>query len=122
MPIVHLKPKYRTHLILDNGTHHSAPGTLDLDATLADLGIHDRVPPPLTASERTARVRDLLTCRSGVHHPSNHQGEPARTALPPRCTNSSGTNSPGTFFLYKNWDFNALGTIFEQAVDRRMFD
>ena len=38
-------------------------GAIDLDATLADLGIDDNVPPSLTSSERAARVRDLLTCR-----------------------------------------------------------
>jgi CubicO group peptidase (beta-lactamase class C family) len=79
-------------------------GAIDLDATLADLAIDDNVPPPLTSSERAARVRDLLTCRSGVYHPSNHQTR--SVTLPPR-----GTHQPGTHFLYNNWDFNALGTI-----------
>jgi CubicO group peptidase (beta-lactamase class C family) len=96
---------------------HVADGSLDLDATLAELGIDDSVPPPLTRSERAARVRDLLTCRSGIYHPSNHQGEAARLALPPR-----GSHAPGTYFLYNNWDFNALGTVMEQAAGRSMFD
>lgn len=96
---------------------HVADGTIDLDATLAELGIDDSVPPPLTGGERAARVRDLLTCRSGVYHPSNHQGPEARAALPPR-----GAHRPGTYFLYNNWDFNALGTIFERAIGRSMFE
>jgi CubicO group peptidase (beta-lactamase class C family) len=95
---------------------HVASGSIDLDATLADLGIDDSVPPALTSTERSARVRDLLTCRSGIYHPSNHQGEAARTALPPR-----GVHRPGTYFLYNNWDFNALGTILERAIGRSMF-
>ena len=90
-------------------------GVIDLDATLADLGIDDNVPPPLTSSERAARVRDLLTCRSGVYHPSNHQ---ARSVTLP----SRGTYRPGTHFLYNNWDFNALGTILERHTRKSMFE
>jgi CubicO group peptidase (beta-lactamase class C family) len=92
-------------------------GTIALDATLADLGIDDMVPPPLTGGERAARVRDLLTCRSGVYHPANHQGPQARAALPPQ-----GAYPPGTRFVYNNWDFNALGTILERAIGRSLFD
>lgn len=95
---------------------HVATGAIDLDATLADLGIDDSVPPALTSGERSARVRDLLTCRSGIYHPSNHQGEAVRAVLPPR-----GTHQPGTYFFYNNWDFNALGTILERAIGRSMF-
>jgi CubicO group peptidase (beta-lactamase class C family) len=95
---------------------HVASGAIDLAATLADLGIDDSVPPSLTSEERSARVRDLLTCRSGIYHPSNHQGEAARAALPPR-----GACRPGTCFLYNNWDFNALGTILERVIGRSMF-
>jgi CubicO group peptidase (beta-lactamase class C family) len=96
---------------------HVLAGTIDLDATLAELGIDDSVPPPLTSGERSARVRDLLTCRSGVYHPSNHQGPEARAALPAR-----GAHQPGTQFLYNNWDFNALGTILERRIGRSLFD
>jgi CubicO group peptidase (beta-lactamase class C family) len=94
---------------------HVVDGTIDLDASLADLGIGDRVPPPLTAGERAARVRDLLTCRSGVYHPANHQ--PASAILPGR-----GAHRPGTHFVYNNWDFNALGTILERRIGKSMFD
>jgi CubicO group peptidase (beta-lactamase class C family) len=96
---------------------HVTAGAIGLDATLADLGIDDCVPPPLTDEEREARVADLLTCRSGVYHPSNHQGLAARAALPPR-----GAYRPGTHFVYNNWDFNALGTILERAIGRSMFE
>jgi CubicO group peptidase (beta-lactamase class C family) len=96
---------------------HVLAGTIDLDATLAELGIDDSVPPSLTSAERSARVRDLLTCRSGVYHPSNQQGPEARAALPAR-----GAHRPGTQFLYNNWDFNALGTILERHIGRSLFD
>jgi len=90
-------------------------GSVDLDATLADRGIDDIVPPPLTEDGRTARVRDLLTCRSGVYHPSNHQPPTDRAALPPR-----GSRRPGTHFVYNNWDFNALGTILARRTGLRV--
>jgi len=95
---------------------HVADDRIDLDTTLADRGIDDAVPPSLTAAERSARVRDLLTCRSGIYHPSNHQGAGARAALPPR-----GAHQPGTHF-YDNWDFNALGTILERCTGMSVFD
>jgi CubicO group peptidase (beta-lactamase class C family) len=96
---------------------HVADGRIDLNATLVDLGIDDTVPPSLTAAERSAQVRDLLTCRSGIYHPSNHQGARARAALPPR-----GAHQPGTHFCYNNWDFNALGTILERRSGTSLFD
>lgn len=80
---------------------------LDLDATVGQLGIDDD--PPLTAEEKKATVRMLLEARSGVYHgcvgasPTMLQNTPER-----------GSHPPGTFFYYNNWDFNALGTIFEQ--------
>lgn len=97
--------------------HAVLTGRIDLDASLAELGIDDSVPPRLTDEERTARVRDLLTCRSGVYHPSNHSTPESRAALPPR-----GAYPPGTHFYYNNWDFNVLGTILERATGRSMFD
>ena len=31
-------------------------------------------------------------------------------------------HAPGTFCCYNNWDFNALGTIFEKLIGRSLFD
>jgi len=33
-----------------------------------------------------------------------------------------GSHPPGTFFYYNNWDFNALGTIFEQETGTKIFE
>lgn len=96
---------------------HVLNGTIDLDATLAELDISDSVPPVLNDTEQTARVRDLLTCRSGIYHTSNHQTLQGRADLPPR-----GTYQPGTHFLYNNWDFDTLGTILERSIGRSLFD
>jgi hypothetical protein len=89
---------------------------LDLDTTVGQLGIDDD--PPITAEEKKATVRMLLEARSGVYHSSVGN---TPTMLPER-----GSHAPGTFFYYNNWDFNALGTIFEQqfhtAIGREFRD
>jgi CubicO group peptidase (beta-lactamase class C family) len=91
---------------------HAETGRIDLSDTLADLGIVDI--EPLTPIERSASVRDLLSARSGVYHPSvydtNH-GRPAR-----------GSHAPDTFWFYNNWDFNVLGTILEARCGESLFD
>lgn len=89
-------------------------GRIDLDRTLAELGIDDV--QELTPAERRARVRDLLTARSGVFHPASNGGDDLASA-PPR-----GSQEPGTYYLYSNWDFNALGTIFEQETGVDIYD
>ena len=93
---------------------HVANGTIRLDATLAELGIDDR--GKLTTAEKQATVRDLLSARSGVYHPAQIQGDDFRFA-PPR-----GSQPHGSYFLYNNWDFNALGTIFEMRTGRDIYD
>lgn len=88
-------------------------GEIDLDKTLADLGIDD-TPEPLLASERQARILDLLKARSGVFHPAAYAG---RTDSRPR-----GSEGPGRYFAYNNWDFNTLATILEEETGARVFE
>jgi CubicO group peptidase (beta-lactamase class C family) len=91
-----------------------ADGTIQLGATLDELGIDDI--GGLLAPERRATVRDLLTSSSGVYHP------PATTAGPEQDAPARGSQPPGALFLYNNWDFNALGTIFERCTGRSVLD
>jgi len=91
---------------------HVADGTIDLSMTLADLGIDDNE-PSLTWEEKQATIRDLLKARSGIYHPAIGLEYPQ----PER-----GSHAPGTFWYYNNWDFNALGTIFEQEVGRSLYE
>jgi CubicO group peptidase (beta-lactamase class C family) len=91
-----------------------ADGAISLDATLEELGIDDI--GGLLPVERQARVRDLLTARSGVCHAAStptglEAGAPER-----------GSKKPGEHFFYNNWDFNVLGTIFERCTSRRVFN
>ena len=89
-------------------------GMVSLDATLDELGVDDM--GGLLPLERTARLRDLLTSRSGVYHPPSSPGSDEH-AFPPR-----GTKAPGQHFLYNNWDFNAAGAIFEKVSGVTVFE
>tara|TARA_R110002049_G_scaffold46487_1_gene135102 strand:- start:30868 stop:33489 length:2622 start_codon:yes stop_codon:yes gene_type:complete len=95
---------------------HVAEGTIDLDATLAELGIDDNH-PSLTDIEKSATVRDLLKARSGIYHPSLYQSATMKAKCPPR-----GSHLPNTFWYYNNWDFNTLGAIFEHQTGRSLFE
>ena len=101
-----------------------AEGKIDLTATLKDLGIDDLT--PLTEVEKTATVKDLLSARSGVYIEAAGESSGMKALRPAR-----GSHAPGTFWYYNNWDFTALGTIFDQlsgekniytAFDRRIAD
>jgi CubicO group peptidase (beta-lactamase class C family) len=91
-----------------------ASGKVRLDKTLAELGITDH--GELTPQEQEATIADLLSARSGVYHPASNSGDNLADA-PPR-----GSQKHGAYFLYSNWDFNALGTIFEQETGRNIYD
>ncbi|MCP4201114.1 MAG: serine hydrolase [bacterium] len=92
-----------------------ADGTIDVEATLEELGIDDD--PPLNESEKQARVRDLLMARSGVYHQAACETPGMRDLRPAR-----GSHPPGTFWYYNNWDFNALGAIFRQQTGGDVFE
>ncbi len=89
-------------------------GALDTETSLLELGIDDL--QPLSAEERGARVIDLLGARSGVYHPAAKEPADMRASRPAR-----GSHRPGEFFFYNNWDFNVLGTIFERATGKGVF-
>lgn len=95
---------------------HIAQGHINIDATLEDLGIDD-IPPSLTMEEKQATIRDLLKSRSGVYHKAAGETPVMKENRPQR-----GSHPPNTFFYYNNWDFNALGTIFEQETGTKIFE
>jgi len=95
---------------------HVEQGNISLDVTLQGLNIDD-IPPSLTPEEKQATVRDLLKSRSGVYHEAAAEAPIMIETRPER-----GSHAPGTFFYYNNWDFNALGTIFEQETGTKIFE
>jgi CubicO group peptidase (beta-lactamase class C family) len=90
-------------------------GHIDLQKTMADLGIDDV--PPLTEAEKKAKVIHLLKARSGIYHEAAYESPGMKASRPPR-----GSHPPDTFWYYNNWDFNALGTIFEQETGTKIFE
>lgn len=84
-------------------------GRIDLGKTLAELGIDDQ--PALTDMEKKASIQMLLESRSGIYH-GYVSGTPGMRAVTP----ARGSHMPGSFWYYNNWDFNALGTVFEKVI------
>ena len=87
---------------------------IDLDATLADFAIDEDA--PLTAAERSATIRHVISARSGVYVPaaygaSQERGRPAR-----------GSHAPGTRWFYNNWDFNIAGVVYERATREDLYE
>ncbi|MFC2079536.1 serine hydrolase [Candidatus Bipolaricaulota bacterium] len=84
-------------------------GAIDLSKTLQELGIDDTF--PLTGMEKAATVSDLLKARSGVYIAAAGESQGMVATRPARFS-----HRPGTFWYYNNWDFNTLGTIFDQET------
>lgn len=99
---------------------HLGPGPrqIDLEATLADLGIDDG-PGPLTPKQRQAKVLHLIKSVSGINHPAAAAAGQQRD-LDKRL--GRGENVPGTIWAYSNWDYNALTTVFEQRTGLSVHD
>jgi CubicO group peptidase (beta-lactamase class C family) len=87
-----------------------------LDDTVASLNLDDN-PPSLTPEEKHATVRMLLQARSGIYHAALYETSGMAEKRPER-----GSHPPGTFWYYNNWDFNALGSIYEKAVGHTIFE
>jgi CubicO group peptidase (beta-lactamase class C family) len=95
---------------------HIEEGNIDLSKTMEELDIDD-YEPSLTQIEKQATVFDLIRARSGIYHPALGEGSWMIPMRPERHT-----HAPGTFWYYNNWDFNALGTIFEQETGTKIFE
>jgi len=85
---------------------------ITLNSTLQDYNIDDKN-PELNDLEKQATIRTLLTSSSGVYHKA---AATDNVNLPERNSTKAGEK-----FYYNNWDFNALGTIFEQQTGQKIF-
>lgn len=94
--------------------NHVASGEVKLDKTLAEIGFDDV--GGLSDDEKKATIRHLLSARSGIYHAASNPGDDLASA-PPR-----GSQKPGAYYLYNNWDFNAVGAIFEKETGRNIYD
>lgn len=87
-------------------------GTIDPNKTVKQIGLDDV--GGLLPAEQSATLEHLMTSRSGIYH------EAANDILrsnPPR-----GSQVPGYYYLYNNWDFNAAGTAFEKLTGKNIYD
>ena len=87
--------------------------SININKTLKELDIDDKL--ELTETEKTATIKDLLSVRSGIYHPASNVGD--NKNKPERHS-----KKPGEIFIYNNWDFNALGTIFEKETGITIYD
>lgn len=94
---------------------HVENGSIDLNKTLEELDIDDKT--PLTKQEKNAQIIDLLKARSGVYIPSGSETDEMKKARPKR-----ESHTRDTYWYYNNWDFNVLGTIFNQETKSDIFE
>ncbi len=92
-----------------------AKGQIDIEDTLGSLGIEDKT--PLTEAEKQARIADLLKARSGIYLPAAYESPGMKNSRPKR-----GSRPPGNQWYYNNWDFNALGEIFNKETGDDLFE
>ena len=100
-------------------------GTIDLDETLGELGISDRsyvyggqqYPGELTDLEKTATIFDIITSRSGIYHVAGYSGGNEEEHL-----GEWNTVTPGTKYVYNNWDFDMACHIFNLKVGKDFYD
>lgn len=88
--------------------------TINLDATMGEVGIDDYA--PLSDVERQATIRDLFKARSGVYISTAAETPAMRAARPKR-----GSHAPGTFWYYNNWDFNVLGEVYQRVTGHSLY-
>ncbi len=90
-------------------------GQIDLNATLAELDIDDN--NPLSETEKSATIRQLMQSRSGVYHPATAETVNMASQRPAR-----GAHEPGEAYYYNNWSFNVLGHIFTQLTGKGVLE
>jgi CubicO group peptidase (beta-lactamase class C family) len=98
---------------------YQADKTIDLDKTVEQLGLAEPDRPFLPI-EKTATLFQLLAGRSGIYM-SRGDVAPDKDliqASEPR----RGSEFPGMYFHYNDWDFNAAGTAFEKLTGKNIYD
>ena len=89
-------------------------GTINLTQTLEELEMDDI--EGLMDIEKKATVNHLATARSGIFHNPSYGGDDRKNVL------RRGSVEPGTYYLYNNWDFNAVGYVFEKLVGKTIYE
>jgi CubicO group peptidase (beta-lactamase class C family) len=114
LPVQMLKYSYLRSSIQESICgKYVANGTIDVNKTVKGVGLDDV--QKLLQLEEKASLVFLLMSRSGIYHPGGE--EEAKDTCPVR-----GSQHPGTFFCYNNWDFDAAGTAFEKLTGKNIYD
>ena len=88
-------------------------GKIDLDKTVKQLGLDDK--EAFLPIEEKATLVQLLASRSGIYLPTGNGDQ--KKVLPPR-----GSEYPGSYYIYNNWDFDAAGVAFEKQTGKDMYE
>lgn len=97
----------------------TGPKQINLESTLAELGIDD-APHPLTGQQKEATVLHLIKSVTGINHTAAAEGGLMQKDKDRRLGQSP--NIPGTKWAYNNWDYNTLTTIFMQETGLSVFE
>jgi len=89
-------------------------GTIDLSKTIGQLGITDN--DSLSELEKSAKIIHLMKARSGIYHTAAAEPSWIDDYRPER-----NSVQPDSLWFYNNWDFNVLGTIFEQSTQTSIY-
>lgn len=94
---------------------YSENGTIDLNRTIGEIGITDK--DSLSELEKSAKIIHLLKSRSGIYHKAAAEPSWVDDYRPER-----NSVQPDSLWFYNNWDFNVLGTIFEQLTQTSIYE
>jgi CubicO group peptidase (beta-lactamase class C family) len=94
-------------------------GKIDTGKTVEQLGLEEPDRPFLPI-EKGATLELLLEGRSGIYllNPDVPIEKDAIGSSQPR----RGSQYPGLYFHYNDWDFNAAGTAFEKLTGKNIYD
>jgi CubicO group peptidase (beta-lactamase class C family) len=93
--------------------------TIDLNKTVEQLGLAEPGNPFLPI-EKSATLEQLLAGRSGIY-PLSDWVPPDKDLLVASQPHR-GSELPGMYFHYNDWDFNAAGTAFEKLTGKNIYD
>jgi CubicO group peptidase (beta-lactamase class C family) len=93
--------------------------TIDLNKTVEQLGLAESGRPFLPG-EKNATLEQLLAGRSGVYLLPDDV--PPEQDLIQASQPRRGSEFPGMYFHYNDWDFNAAGTAFEKLTGKNIYD
>ena len=88
---------------------------INLNTRLVDLDIDDV--GGLSDQEKQASLLDLIKSRSGVYHDAASMTAEDKKKRPKRYSYKAGEQ-----WYYNNWDFNALGKIYQNLTRKSVFE